>query len=151
MVAKSSDLAKQIQKEHEELKQELNLIKKEIGKEVLPGQFKKWRLEFLWKLRDFKNEMLKHFDLEELSDFTDDLLNLAPHYMNRFVEIKAEHERIVVDLEEILVDLKTIEDLSGFPPIRQKLKDLLLFIEAHEAAERELLEDTYLQDYGAND
>ncbi len=105
----------------------------------------------MWKLRDFKNEMLKHFDLEELSDFPNELLNLAPHYMKRFEEIKADHQKIIADLGEILQDLKSMNDLSSFNTIRQKINDLLSFIHSHEAAERELLEDTYLQDYGAND
>jgi len=151
MDKKSSDLAKQIQQDHEDLKKEMNLLKQEIQKEVTPGQFSKWRMEFLWKLRDFKNEMLKHFDLEELNDFPNELRNLAPHFMSRFEDIKADHQKIIIDLEEILQILKTMNDLSSFNRIRQKLTDLIAFIHTHEAAERELLEDTYLQDYGAKD
>jgi iron-sulfur cluster repair protein YtfE (RIC family) len=151
MEKKRSDLAKQIQQDHEEMKQEMGLLKKEIEKEVSPDQFSQWRMEFLWKLRDFKNDMLKHFDLEELSDFPTELRNLAPHYMSRFEDIKAEHKKIVIDLEEILQLLKDMNDLSSFNKVRQKLNELLSFIHSHEAAERELLEDTYLQDYGAKD
>lgn len=151
MERKQSDLAKQIQQDHEEMKQEMALLKKEIEKEVSSDQFIQWRMEFLWKLRDFKNDMLKHFDLEELSDFPTELRNLAPHYMSRFEDIKAEHKKIVIDLEEILQLLKDMNDLSSFISVREKLNDLLSFIHSHEAAERELLEDTYLQDYGAKD
>ena len=153
MAKKSSDLAKQIQKEHEDLKREMNSLQKEIEKDISPGNFNKWRLDFLWKLRDFKNEMLKHFDLEELSDFPNDLLNLAPHYMRRFEDIKSDHQKIIIDLEEILQELKSMDEknLSTLNNTRQKIFDLISFIHTHEAAERELLEDTYLQDYGAKD
>jgi hypothetical protein len=151
MDKKSSDLAKQIQQDHEEMKQEMSSIKKELEKQVTEDQFSKWRMEFLWRLRDFKNDMLKHFDLEELSDFPAELRNLAPHYMSRFEDIKAEHKKIVIDLEEILQLLKDMNDLTSFNKVREKLNGLLSFIHAHEAAERELLEDTYLQDYGAKD
>lgn len=151
MDKRSSDLAKQIQQDHEEMKQEMSILKKEIEKEVSPDQFSQWRMEFLWKLRDFKNDMLKHFDLEELSDFPNELRNLAPHYMRRFEDIKADHQKIITDLEEILQLLKNMTDLSRFKKVRQKLIELISFIHTHEAAERELLEDTYLQDYGATD
>jgi iron-sulfur cluster repair protein YtfE (RIC family) len=153
MDKKSSDLAKQIQQDHEDLKKEMNLLKQEIQKEVTPGQFGKWRMEFLWRLRDFKNDMLKHFDLEELSDFPNELRKLAPHYMSRFEDIKTDHQKIIIDLEEILQALKSLdeEDAKSFSDIRQKISNLISFIHAHEAEERELLEDTYLQDYGAND
>lgn len=153
MVKKSSDLAKQIQKEHEDLKKEMDSLQKEIKKDISPGKFKEWRLDFLWKLRDFKNEMLKHFDLEELSEFPNDLLNIAPHYLKRFDEIKTDHQKIIIDIEEILRNLKSMneKDLSSFKNIREKIINLISFIHTHEAAERELLEDTYLQDYGAND
>jgi hypothetical protein len=153
MAKKSSELAKQIQKEHEDLKEEMDSLQKEIKKDISADNFKEWRLNFLWKLRDFKNEMLKHFDLEELSEFPDDLLNLAPHYLKRFDEIKTDHKKIVIDIEEILRNLKSMneKDLSSFKNIREKIINLISFIHTHEAAERELLEDTYLQDYGAND
>lgn len=153
MAKKSSDLAKQIQKEHEDLKKEMDSLQKEIKKDISSDNFKEWRMNFLWKLRDFKNEMLKHFDLEELSEFPNDLLNLAPHYLKRFDEIKTDHQKIIIDIEEILRNLKNMneEDLSTFKNIREKIINLIAFIHTHEAAERELLEDTYLQDYGAND
>jgi hypothetical protein len=153
MPKKSSNLAKQIQKEHEDLKKEMDSLQKEVKKDITRANFKEWRLNFLWKLRDFKNEMLKHFDLEELSEFPNDLLNIAPHYLKRFDEIKTDHQKIIIDIEEILRNLKSMneKDLSSFKNIREKIINLISFIHTHEAAERELLEDTYLQDYGAND
>lgn len=153
MDKKSSDIGKQIQQDHEDLKKEMNLLKQEIQKEIPPGQFNKWRMEFLWRMRDFKNDMLKHFDLEELSDFPNELRKLAPHYMSRFEDIKTDHQKIIIDLEDILQALKGLDEANAksLSDIRQKIGNLISFIYAHEAEERELLEDTYLQDYGAND
>ena len=65
MSRKKSDIAIQIEKEHECLKRDMGDIKNEVTKEVQSEGFPDWRLEFMWRLRDFRTHLQKHFDLEE--------------------------------------------------------------------------------------
>ncbi len=146
-------LATRIEEEHASLHSMTQKIRTEFAKEIAPAAFADWKIEILVLLRDFQNELLKHFDLEELSGFMEDLLMLAPRKSRVVEQLEAEHEQVIEGLQEALDDLKKLgefkaEDLSDF---RTRVEKILTTLDAHEAAERELIYDVYFQDIGIGD
>ncbi len=146
-------LATRIEEEHASLHSMMERIRTDLAKEVTPSLFANWKIEILVLLRDFQNELLKHFDLEELSGFMEDLLMLAPRKSRVVEQLEAEHEQVIEELGEVLTDLKKLrefssEDLSG---LRARVEKILATLDAHEAAERELIYDVYFQDIGIGD
>ncbi|MFQ5823029.1 MAG: hemerythrin domain-containing protein [bacterium] len=150
MPLKKSDIASQIEKEHECIKRDMVDIKMDVMKEVSPKNFPDWRLEFIWRLRDFKTHLLKHFDLEEEGGFMNEILSEAPEAMNQVKKLEAEHGQIVSDLDRILSDLKEMQekDISKLDGIRNCVIQLISTIRAHETAEDNLIQTVYYQEYG---
>ncbi|MFQ5605848.1 MAG: hemerythrin domain-containing protein [bacterium] len=150
MTLKKSDIAAQVEKEHECIKRDMGLIQKEITQDVPAEEFAEWRLEFMWRLRDFRLHLLKHFDLEEAGGFMKEILNEAPQSMNSVKKLEAEHEEIVAELDEILTTLKQMElkDDAKMAEVRTRVLNFLTAIRKHEAAENELIAMVYCQEYG---
>lgn len=150
MAIKKSAITVQIEKEHECLKRDLSDIHDEATKEVSDAAFPDWRLEFMWRLRDFKNHLLKHFDLEEEGGFMNEILTEKPEAVGQVKRLEAEHDQILLDLDRILADLKAMEgkqeDRLG--EIRDRVIRLISTIRDHEAAESELIQTVYYQEYG---
>jgi hemerythrin-like domain-containing protein len=150
MPLKKSDVASQIEKEHECIKRDMGDIKMAIMEEVSPKNFPDWRLEFIWRLRDFKNHLLKHFELEEDGGFMAEILSESPEAMNQVKKLEAEHGQIVSELDAILADLKKIheKEMPKLEDIRSRVIQLMTTIRNHEAAENELIQTVYYQEYG---
>ncbi len=153
MDARKTDITLRIEKEHEALKQMMGAILEEMQRPVSGEAFDTWKLEFVWRLRDFRNQLLKHFELEEHGGFTEDMLRIKPENHSRLKELEAQHQEIINTLDRIVEALKALScrDCDQFPEIRHQITTLLKQLEAHEAAERELIQSTYLQDFGAAD
>ncbi|NOX36847.1 MAG: hypothetical protein GXO78_04845 [Calditrichaeota bacterium] len=153
MEARKTDITLKIEKEHEALKQLMNTIIQEMHQPIPEDGFDAWKLEFVWRLRDFRNQLLKHFELEEHGGFAEDMLRIKPENHTRLKELEAEHQEIIDTLDGIIAALKALgcRDCDQFPGIRAQIEQLLKRLEAHEAAERDLIQSTYLQDFGAAD
>ena len=115
--------------------------------------FKSWKIELLWQLRDFHNQLQKHFDLEESGGFNEELARLAPHLVSKVEHLEEEHLKIISDLNHILGVLKGIEHVgsSKIDRVKCRVEGLVSFIRAHETAEHDVIQEAYYQDYGVGD
>lgn len=150
MPLKTLDLAEQIKNEHECLKRDLGVIRENITREAAAENFAEWRLEFMWRLRDFKNHLLKHFDLEEEGGFMSEILQQAPEAANQVKKLEAEHGEILSRLDGILADLKGMEvkEPSRLEDIRHRVLQWIALMHAHEETENKLIQKVYYQVYG---
>jgi hypothetical protein len=128
-------------------------IKTELAVEVDEEAFADWKLNFVWRLRDFQNALLKHFDLEEDGGFMQDLVAIAPGCTNRVDLLKQEHDEVIPRLSSLTEALKemTTRQSGDLNSIVAGVLDLFDQLERHEAAERELIQDVYFQDIGVGD
>ncbi len=153
MPLKAQEIAAKIKEEHQHIKQEIANVSRVVNKDVAADEFPRWRLDLLWLLRDFQNDMQKHFDLEEEGGFMSDVLQVAPQNMNAVKKLEEEHEQILNDLQQILADLKALseKDDAKLELIRKNINDLFALLHHHEETEGELIVNTYLQDEGSVD
>lgn len=147
------DIASSIEADHARLKALMAELADEVNAEVTAPEFAAWKVAFLWRLRDFENQLLKHFDLEEDGGFMTDLLRLKPQWAARIAQLGDEHAQIRTRLDVLIGHLKATRDLGSFsaPGFRREVHDLLDLIRAHEALECELIQSAYYQVYGAGD
>jgi hypothetical protein len=153
MPLKESEIAERIREEHERIKQQMKKINTMINAHVSQEGFPKWRLDFLWLLRDFKNDLHKHFDLEEEGGFMTEVVSLAPQHLNVVRQLEDEHQAMIASMDEILTALKSRaqKDDLKLDNLRRQITDLFGVLEKHEIAEGDLIESTYLQDDGMAD
>ncbi|NIR49058.1 hypothetical protein GWO43_11455 [candidate division KSB1 bacterium] len=147
---KKSEMASRLVQDHKGLNEDIGALKIFMMKEVEPRDFGDWRLEFVWQLRDFKNRLLKHFDLEEEGGFMADVLEAAPHSENQINALKAEHDQIVVNLDDVMDQLKAMEarDVTRLNNIRMAVNDIFSVLREHENQEHTLMQRAYFREYG---
>ena len=146
-------MASLVQEEHDSLKETMAAIRSDLESDARNADFANWRLNFVWRLRDFQSALLKHFDLEEDGGFMEELVAVSPGCTARVALLKQEHEDIIPRLNELTDELK---EMTSKQPITLNwvaagLIDLFDLLERHEAAERELIQDVYFQDIGVGD
>lgn len=153
MSERSKQLASRVQEEHERLEGLILEIREEIGRPVNSERFADWRLEFVWKIRDFQNELTKHFDLEEDGGFMADVMKRAPRFSPRVVILEAEHFEACRRLDDIISELKLLTkyDNTRWDEVSDDIMALFDLLERHEAAERDLILEVYFQDIGVGD
>ena len=147
------EFAAKIQEEHDHLKDEMKRIRKMTNCEFSDGEFDSWRLDLVWLLRDFHNDLEKHFDLEEEGGFMSDILAIAPQHSHTVEKLESEHQQMLVKLEDAISQLKAIEikNTEKIEAACQTIHEMLEILTTHEAAEGDLIESTYLNDYGGGD
>jgi hemerythrin len=150
MPIKKSEVARQVEKEHEFLKRDLGEIKMKVMENISAKDFPDWRLEFIWRLRDFKNRLLRHFELEEKGGFMSEVLREAPQVIAKVKALEEEHRQIVENLDGILATCEAMQekDASRLEAIRSGISELLTTIRQHEAAENSLMQIAYYQEFG---
>jgi uncharacterized protein (UPF0335 family) len=153
MTEQSRQLATRIQDEHERLEQMIADMRAELASPVDPSQFVDWKLGFIWKVRDFQNELRKHFDLEEDGGFMEDVVSKAPRFTPRVRALEDDHAEALTLLDTITSNLK---GMDGFDPevwtgVKDSISALFDSLEEHEAAERDLILEVYYQDIGVGD
>lgn len=153
MPLKEKEIAAKIREEHERIKQDMKKINTLSSAHVSQEGYAKWRLDLIWLLRDFKNALQKHFDLEEEGGFMTDVVKIAPQNINAVQKLETEHETMNAMMEEILTSLKDQEEKDDLKlkALRQRIGEFFEVLESHEAAEGDLIESTYLQDEGMAD
>ncbi|RMG39349.1 MAG: hypothetical protein D6732_04285, partial [Methanobacteriota archaeon] len=102
--------AEKIREAHHHLKQEMANINQMICENVTEENFEQWRLDLLWRLRDFLNHLQKHFDLEEEGGFMSDIVLIAPHQKRMVDKLADEHEKMVDDFTRIISKLKKLQE-----------------------------------------
>ena len=55
MAEEQSKMSSKVLEEHHILKENINTLSKNIEADVPDDKYEDWRLEFMWKLRDFRN------------------------------------------------------------------------------------------------
>ncbi len=153
MPLSKKDITTRVQEEHGHLKQEMEKIWQLIDAEVSKDEFVQWRMDLLFLLRDFHNDLQKHFDLEEEGGFMSDIVRVAPQHTHAVAQLYEEHQQMSSGLNTILADLKALTTMerTEFNRIRSQIEDFLTLLKTHEAAEGNLMVSTYLQDEGSGD
>lgn len=153
MPLKEKEIAAKIREEHERIKQDMKKINTLAGAQVSRESYAKWRMDLIWLLRDFKNALQKHFDLEEEGGFMTDVVKIAPQNINAVQKLESEHETMNAMMKEILTALKNQEEKDDLKleTLRRRIGEFFEVLESHEAAEGNLIESTYLQDEGMAD
>ena len=149
-IMEHQDIGTKIQQQHTTIKAEIDTITALLSKSVPDEDFPNWRLELLWALRDFSNDLHKHFDLEEEGGFLSGVLAVAPHQRPVVYKLETEHETISTQLGQAIGALKgiSLSTRQQLTPIREKVEDLFTLLRQHEAAEGEFLLTVYAQDEG---
>lgn len=117
------------------------------------AHFGEWKLERLWQLRDFLNQLQKHFDLEETGGFNEKMARTAPHLCARIEHLEEDHLKITSDLNHIIDVMKGIyaSDSPKLQRVRSRVLDLVTFIREHEAAETDVIQEAFYQEIGMGD
>jgi len=115
------------------------------------GNFAEWKLDLVWALRDLRNALVKHFDLEEDGGFMDDVVTQAPHEKKRVDELESEHAYFLREIDDIAFTVKDMDNPEELADPKDRLALLVDELHEHEASERELIGNVYYQDLGALD
>ncbi len=143
-------ILEQTRRDHEILNQEMGKLKIIIWQEISDSDFSDWRLDCLWQLRDFRNCLLKHFDLEEEGGFMVDVLRVAAHEEHKISTLKSEHAKMIILLDAVLNSFKDLQtrDPARLEKIRVSVNELIHILREHENEEHNLLQRTYYREYG---
>ncbi len=152
MAEKKSSIASRIEEEHASLRQLMETITKTVKKEP-EGDFSEWKLDLIWTLRDFQNELVKHFDHEEDGGFMDDVIRRAPQESGTAEVLEHEHRDFLDELDGITDVLKKMNqnNQTALPSVRERVLALIQKLHEHEASERDLMYRVYFQDIGVGD
>jgi hypothetical protein len=152
MSTTDSTIARLIEDDHERLRSLIAAITVDLADEP-PAAFEDWKLLLLRSLRDFQNQLRKHFDLEEHGGFVDEIALRAPWHHAHASTLMREHEDLVASLDTILRDLKGIDAPTTWreSDVPARLQGLFAVLKEHEEAEATLLQDIYCQDLGVGD
>ena len=146
-------VASMVEHDHEVLHRTMHELLELIAEPVPADRFADWKLDVLWRLRDFQNNLQKHFDLEEESAYKAELLRLAPQFANQIDDLEVDHRQFIADMVSILDHLKAMQrpDSPEIEAVRTGFRALVEHLEEHEGQERTLIQDVFYQDYGVGD
>ena len=153
MPLEKKKLVDRIEEEHDHLKEEMVSIRELIAADITDATYAEWRINFMWVLRDFYNDLQKHFDLEQEGGFMSDILKVAPQFANVVERLEDEHELMGKQLTAILEMLKPLEAYSpdALQDVFSRVEEFLTLLTDHEAAEGDVIETAYMRDYGGGD
>jgi len=153
MNKKNIDVKEQIRVEHACIKNSIEIILNEIRTIPKAQDFVKWKMEFIWRLKDFGKHLKRHFELEETHGFVEELIEASPENFNIIKKLESEHDQIIQTLDFICSELNKIKshDQKNLLPISSWVKDLVSKITTHETAENDLMQKAYYQEYGEVD
>ena len=144
------NIAHRIAEEHETLRSLREAVASSFASPP-EGDFANWKLDLVWELRDFRNALVKHFDLEEDGGFMFDVVDTAPHEKPHVDILESEHAEFIREVDSITTDLKGQSDSSIIPGLGERLDTLIARLNEHEELERELIGTVYFQDLGTGD
>jgi hypothetical protein len=101
----------------------------------------------------FADALRLHFEGEERGAMYRDLPETKPRLAGRIDELRAEHDRLLSDLD---VAVQRVADLSGkrigeATKVRESIRDLIATLRLHEANETRLLQSAYWREVGTGD
>ena len=130
-----------INDDHKSLNSKLENIKVALNTWIASDDFLLWKIEFIWQMREFKNNLFHHFDFEEETGFFEHFPNGDSIRKTYGRKIKTEHKHITRELDKILTRLKRIQDVQN-PKLKKLEEDILELIEdiyRHENSEINVL------------
>jgi len=150
MYQTEAGIAQRIEEDHTLLHKHIASLIAEMNRTIEPESFSHWKLDFLWELRDFHNQLLKHFDLEEEGGLREDVTRLAPQFVFRYEMLEEDHGKIVADLNHVLDVVKGIDapDSPRIERVNNRINDVIKLLQAHERDVDSLLQEVYCQEYG---
>jgi hemerythrin-like domain-containing protein len=152
MAEKRSSIANRIEEEHASLRELMKSVSESVKSDP-KGDFAEWKLNLIWTLRDFQNELVKHFDLGEDGGFMDDVIRRAPQESAKAEVLELEHKDFLTELDGITDVLKQMseQNTSALPSVRERVLGLIEQLHEHEASERDLIYRVYFHDIGVGD
>ncbi len=153
MLTPNTDIGLRVEAAHKRLRRLGAELTTFVDDDMDSLEFFPWKLTALSHLRDFQNQLAKHFDLEEEGGFIDDLLRLAPESSNSINHLKVAHSRMLSDLSDIIRMVKSYSLPSDvhLPRLRERVKAFLAGLREHESVETALLYEAHFQVNGAGD
>ena len=91
----------------------LENIKTGLNTWITSDDFVLWKIEFVWQMREFKNNLYKHFDFEDDSGIFDYFPDGDSEKANQGERFRTEHKQILGNLDKILTRLKRIKNVKG--------------------------------------
>jgi hypothetical protein len=134
-----------IEEEHNTVDRSLQNIKVASKSWIKSEDFTLWKIEFIWQMRELKNNLLKLFDFEEDSGFFDQFPKLHTDGDTYAKKMRTEHKQLAKDLEKILTKLKKIKDIRN-PELKNMEVDILHLINEiskHEDREMSVIDSLY--------
>jgi len=150
MQQNNMDIVRRVEEEHVTLRLLMKSVTDSFARPP-GGDITDWKLNLVWELRDFRNALVKHFDLEEDGGFMGDVVATAPHEKRRVDQCEREHAEFLKEIDDITAELKRMIDPSAVQGVRERLDKLIEKLHDHEALECELLGTVYFQDFGTGD
>ena len=147
---KKSDIPARVEQEHAHLRRALEELRASASSVAEGEDFAQWRLELMWQVRDFKNDLLKHFDLEEEGGFMRDVRRQVPNSDPQVNELLEEHREMELTMDRVLVTLKAMRerDDQELTRLQQEIDEFISTALEHETTEQHLLQRSYYRDYG---
>ena len=107
--------------------------------------FTLWKIEFIWQMREFKRNLLRHFDFEEDSGFFDNFPKVQSSGCISRKKMRMEHKQLMKDLEKILVKLKKIREINNpdLKTIQVDIHHLISEILKHKDREMDMINSLY--------
>ncbi len=153
MAVESGDLPARIRAEHERVMRVAQEIWAIIESETPAEQFSQWRHALHQLLGDLANDLREHFNLEDEGGFMSAVLSRAPQKAPIVQRLQREHAEIARRLNKVVMDVEAVRhgNEASVLDIRQQTTGVLSLLDAHEATEASLIQETYLQDEGGPD
>jgi hypothetical protein len=101
-------------------------------------------------MKSFGRHLKRMMDLEERNGYMDEVRELKPNLENRVLRLQREHDEIRRRLSELAPEVEAMPALpeDQFAYVCTQIVDLLDFVDHHDVAEIELLQDSLLCDEG---
>jgi len=150
MSHKKKTATEAIQDEHICMQRDRRMLIRELTKSLTEESFHDWKMEFLWRLRDFRFHVANHIDLEEDGGFMSEIVEMAPEKDTQIKKLAKEHEGLLDKIDQLINELRplTYNDNEKLDMIRTHLKEMLRTMDRHESEENELIQSVFYQDYG---
>ena len=150
MAAKKKPPIKAIQNEHICMQRDRRILKRELEKPLTRENFHDWKMEFLWRLQDFRFHVANHIDLEEDGGFMTEIIEMAPEKDAQVKRLAKDHKGILDKMDQLINELRplTFADKEKLDILRTHLNNMLKAMDQHDSEENDLIQSVFYQDYG---
>mgnify|MGYP005835663469 CR=1 FL=1 len=150
MTKNKTQVTRQIWFDHENIKIVLEKLRKQLTPFAQNTSFAEWKMDYLHHIFEFKQQLQKHFTLEEEGGFTNNINPITPEDLQIAKRLESEHDQIMELIKFITNELNQIKkpSVKKLESIKKWVDNLIQRIERHENAEDQLLRKAYPDEYG---